>query len=112
MALYGAAAPRADRGVAAVVITLPHRHTLVHGHRTHLLNVRTTPVLPFAAQTVVQVILFNPGYPWYLNIARVAGATPVLVELRAPSFAPDMEEVRGHAILTKQRGRSRDTEAM
>eukprot|EP00904_Undaria_pinnatifida_P001077 jgi/Undpi1/10970/HiC_scaffold_30.g13271.m1 len=50
-----------------------------------------------------EVILFNPGYPWYLNIARVAGATPVLVELRAPSFAPDMEEeLEAFAFLAKK----------
>lgn len=37
--------------------------------------------------------MFNPGFPWYLTTTRVVGATPVLVELAGPGFAPDMEKV-------------------
>lgn len=42
----------------------------------------------------IQVVIFNPGFPWYLTTIRVVGATPVLVELAGPDFAPDMEKVR------------------
>lgn len=41
-----------------------------------------------------QVLIFNPGFPWYLTTTRVVGAVPVLVELAGPDFAPDMEKVR------------------
>eukprot|EP00904_Undaria_pinnatifida_P001078 jgi/Undpi1/10971/HiC_scaffold_30.g13272.m1 len=49
-----------------------------------------------------EVIMFNPGFPWYLNTTRIVGATPVLVELHGPDFAPDMEEVE-KAITPKTR---------
>ncbi|CAM9198596.1 unnamed protein product [Scytosiphon promiscuus] len=49
---------------------------------------------------ISQVILFNPGFPWYLSTARVVGATPVLVELAGPDFAPDMEKLE-EAITPK-----------
>ncbi|CAN0200393.1 unnamed protein product, partial [Laminaria digitata] len=49
-----------------------------------------------------EVLMFNPAYPWYINTARVAGATPVLVELHGPDFAPDMEEIE-KAITPKTR---------
>lgn len=42
--------------------------------------------------------MFNPGFPWYLSTTRIVGATPVLVELHGPDFAPDMEEVREQVV--------------
>nr|AIT70241.1 aspartate aminotransferase [Petalonia fascia] len=47
-----------------------------------------------------EVIIFNPGFPWYLTTTRVVGATPVLVELDGPDFAPDMEKLE-EAITPK-----------
>nr|AIT70216.1 aspartate aminotransferase [Desmarestia viridis] len=49
-----------------------------------------------------EVLIFNPGFPWYLSTTRLAGATPVLVELSGPDFAPDMEKVE-KAITPKTR---------
>ncbi|CAM9799004.1 unnamed protein product, partial [Laminaria digitata] len=49
-----------------------------------------------------EVLMFNPGFPWYLSTTRIVGATPVLVELHGPDFAPDMEEVE-KAITPKTR---------
>ncbi|CAM9133106.1 unnamed protein product [Sphacelaria rigidula] len=40
-----------------------------------------------------EVIVFNPGFPWYLTTIRLVGATPVLVQLEGPDFAPDMAAV-------------------
>lgn len=37
--------------------------------------------------------MFNPGFPWYLSVTRIVGATPVLLELTGPDFAPDMDKV-------------------
>lgn len=47
--------------------------------------------------------MFNPGFPWYLSTTRIVGATPVLVELHGPDFAPDMEEVREHVVALRGR---------
>ncbi|CAM9263858.1 unnamed protein product, partial [Hapterophycus canaliculatus] len=47
-----------------------------------------------------EVIIFNPGFPWYLTTTRVVGATPVLVELAGPDFAPDMKKLE-EAITPK-----------
>ena len=55
------------------------------------------PLFPHG-NTVLQVLMFNPGFPWYLSTTRIVGATPVLVELHGPDFAPDMEEVREHVV--------------
>lgn len=54
---------------------------------THVFSVR---VSCFA---LCQVLIFNPGFPWYLSTARMVGATPVLVELAGPDFAPDLDKV-------------------
>ncbi|CAM9206665.1 unnamed protein product [Ectocarpus sp. 6 AP-2014] len=40
-----------------------------------------------------EVLIFNPGFPWYLSTARMVGATPVLVELAGPDFAPDLDKL-------------------
>ncbi|CAN0293546.1 unnamed protein product [Pylaiella littoralis] len=49
-----------------------------------------------------EVLIFNPGFPWYLTTTRVVGAVPVLVELAGPDFAPDMEKLE-RAITPKTR---------
>ncbi|CAN0500178.1 unnamed protein product, partial [Ectocarpus sp. 8 AP-2014] len=40
-----------------------------------------------------EVLIFNPGFPWYLSTVRMVGATPVLVELAGPDFAPDLDKL-------------------
>lgn len=40
-----------------------------------------------------QVIMFNPGFLWYLTMIRLVGATPVMVKLEGPDFAPDLAKV-------------------
>eukprot|EP00903_Cladosiphon_okamuranus_P015233 g14079.t1 len=47
-----------------------------------------------------EVVIFNPGFPWYLSTTRMVGASPVLVELVGPDFAPDMEKLE-RAITPK-----------
>lgn len=43
--------------------------------------------------------MFNPGFPWYLTTIRLVGATPVLVQLEGPDFAPDMAKVVNRLVL-------------
>nr|AIT70227.1 aspartate aminotransferase [Dictyopteris undulata] len=40
-----------------------------------------------------EVIMFNPGFLWYVTTIRLAGATPVMVMLDGPDFAPDLAKV-------------------
>ena len=43
-----------------------------------------------------EVVLFEPFFPWYLPAVRMAGGTPVVVELKAPTFEmkkQDLERV-------------------
>ncbi|CAM9461973.1 unnamed protein product, partial [Phaeothamnion confervicola] len=39
------------------------------------------------------VIVFDPCFPWYCPVVRMANATPKLVELKAPHFAPDIAAI-------------------
>ena len=86
------------RGMTFGVLPLPS-----HSSSTRRLR-RCTPAscsrdsrVPLAA-TVLQVLIFNPGFPWYLSTTRIVGATPVLVDLHGPEYAPDMEEVSEHVV--------------
>nr|AIT70212.1 aspartate aminotransferase [Sargassum integerrimum] len=49
-----------------------------------------------------EVILFNPGFPFYLPVIRLMGGTPVFVELDGPDFAPDLGKLE-KAITPKTR---------
>ncbi|CAM9481863.1 unnamed protein product [Chrysoparadoxa australica] len=47
-----------------------------------------------------EVITYDPGFPWYASSIRLAGATPVFLELQGPAFAPDFKALR-EAITPK-----------
>jgi aspartate/methionine/tyrosine aminotransferase len=47
-----------------------------------------------------EVILFEPFFPWYLPAVRMAGGTPIVVELKAPDFEIRKEDL-DHAFTEK-----------
>jgi len=57
-----------------------------------------TEGLDVAINTVVgegdEVIMFDPSFPWYAGIIRMAGATPVILDMAPPKFMPDLDAVR------------------